>query len=109
MSYCPNCGKEVSSEARYCPYCGASLEITGEVREELPHEKVTEVRQSVIAGYILAGFGVFLTFITLFLVLTTNIRNFGILVPLIVGIITVVIGMAISFYYHQRLEFMKRI
>ena len=55
MPYCPNCGKEVLSEARYCPYCGASLEIKGEVREELPHEKVTEVaevRQSEMAGYI---------------------------------------------------------
>jgi hypothetical protein len=58
MPFCPKCGKEVSPEASYCPWCGASLKVD----KDLLREKIAEARhgelEAAIAG--LAGVAIVL-------------------------------------------------
>lgn len=61
MVFCPQCGKEVSIEANYCPFCGASLKIDkDQLLKELNEVKEGEVSAAIGAVMsitaIIAGF-----------------------------------------------------
>ena len=38
MMFCVQCGKEISDAAKFCPHCGAPMEVevVGETAEEAP-------------------------------------------------------------------------
>lgn len=70
MPFCPKCGKEVTSEASYCPSCGASLKVV-KVEKDVLHDKVSEMRHNEIiavftalAGLIMACVGLVMMAIT---------------------------------------------
>ncbi|HJH25210.1 MAG TPA: hypothetical protein C5S37_07485 [Methanophagales archaeon] len=99
MPYCPKCGKETSSEARYCPYCGANLEVYKKMVEDLSQEKnrpfktttvhsdfllqerIAEARHSAIVGLAMVFGGLFLAVFGMFLsgITKTGIEWHGIL------------------------------
>lgn len=54
MPQCPRCGKEVPSEANYCPSCGAKLKVD----VDLIHEEIAEARHEELVGYAIAGLGI---------------------------------------------------
>lgn len=58
MPFCPECGKDVSPEVRYCPWCGALLAVKEEeANKGLLHEKIAEARHNEIIGWIIAVLG----------------------------------------------------
>lgn len=67
--YCPNCGKEVKEESRFCPECGASLK-GGEVAHRTMEDRKPQgpcVTISLTPGRISTSLGAILVIICFFL------------------------------------------
>jgi hypothetical protein len=71
MPFCPKCGKEVSPEASYCPWCGASLKVD----KDLLREKIAEARHGEVVSLIVGIVGLIAAFIALYLASITGRRT----------------------------------
>lgn len=56
MPFCPNCGKEVSEDAKFCPECGQSLKV-GVTPENTSGQGESAIVPEEVKGWSWAGFG----------------------------------------------------
>ena len=55
--FCPNCGKNISDETVYCPYCGRLIPTSSETseNEDKPHKEKVSIPLCVLSFFIPAS------------------------------------------------------
>jgi len=116
--HCPKCGKEVSPEARYCPFCGAVLKTDKAVLQE----KIAEARHNEMISYISVFIGIALIFLATYVGSITETkyeypfeityRPFAYVAILfaVLGVLMMILSATIGIYYvYQRYKLMKQL
>jgi ligand-binding sensor protein len=122
MPQCPNCGKEISEETNYCPFCGSIFQssriLLTEENAETRHneivatEEIAEARHNETVATMTCAVGLLIFLMGLFIqpsdsgLFATGILNlllmfFGMLIMISMAILTI-------YYYEKRKRLMRK-